>query len=147
MFEEGGFTFSQSVAPSCTSFATVMLPKCHVPLHKEHTRALLCHTKLQSLNLSPLARLYTRDASTAFWERDRTEQSFWHRLESCANSTLGSFTSLNSFWEKPAYSQGSLFPKMESERRQHGYTQAEFQSWLSLFDKRRLYLPLGTLVF
>lgn len=124
-----------------------MLLKCHVSLHKEHTRVLLCHIKLQSLNLSPLTRLYTRDAFTAFWESDKTEQSFWHRLESCANSTLGSFTSLNSYWEKPAYSQGSLFPKMESERRQREYTQAEFQSWLSLFDKRRLYLPLGTLAF
>lgn len=145
MLEEGEFLFSQSAAPSCARLATAVLLKCHVPLHKEHTCVLLCHIKLQSLNFSPLTRLYTQDAFTAFWESDKTEQSFWHRLESCAKSSLGSFTSLNIYWEKPDYSQGSLFPKMESERRQHEYTQAEFQSWLSLFDKRRLYLPLGTL--
>lgn len=135
MFEEGGCIFSQSAAPSCTSFATVVLPKCHMPLHKEHTCALLCHIKLQSLNLSPLTRLYTRDAFTAFWESDKTEQSFRPRLEYCAKSALGTFTSLNIYWEKPDYSQGSLVPKTESERRQREYTQTEFQSWLSLFDR------------
>lgn len=61
MFEEGGFIFSQSAAFSCTSFATVVLPTCHMPLHKEHTCALLQSLSAHKQSSNPDCPSLTED--------------------------------------------------------------------------------------